>query len=337
MIVKKMPNLKELILHSSVDGKWINANRWEQLISSSLPYLTKFQFLLQMIIRNPKNRSEAVKDILEKFQKFQTDFWHKQHQWFTAYEVMQYALAIHSIPYLLNDYHLSVLSRRSPEHSLNHITNLALIDGTLREDFSYYFPNVKSLILNNAYSSIWNNSTNNRHDDIQSLKKMVNLSNLIHVDLGMTSQSEILFILLKIFQESPQLSSLKIDADQLMSIMDGELAKYLKKQIQKFHVSKIDSQSNLPSEMVEKICEVMTSIEQLYIPMERSDDLKQLLTRLPNLSSITVQYLCPLPHINPLLDDILTKSHKTYLFDIVQHLYDLSRPRLHIWIGNAID
>ena len=69
-----MINLRSLTVSVHENSDIINASRWEQLITSSLPHLTKFRFSFGLFDRN---------EIVRKYENFQTNFWIKKHQWYT--------------------------------------------------------------------------------------------------------------------------------------------------------------------------------------------------------------------------------------------------------------
>ena len=60
-----------------------------------------FHFHFTFSLRNEEN------DILNKFEQFQIDFWHKQHHWYT-----EYSAVIYIIPYLLDTYTLKPHTKR---------------------------------------------------------------------------------------------------------------------------------------------------------------------------------------------------------------------------------
>ncbi len=73
MFVKRTPNLKSLTISFAGYGM-IDADKWEELIISSLPHLDIFKFKFSC----PYEKQE-YNIINEKFKQFQTDFWQKQH------------------------------------------------------------------------------------------------------------------------------------------------------------------------------------------------------------------------------------------------------------------
>jgi hypothetical protein len=71
----------------------IDANRWQHLIKFSLSNLYILNFKFDILHNNSYN------NILIKFQQFQTDFWLKQHHWYTNYEIFYSSAVIYTIPY----------------------------------------------------------------------------------------------------------------------------------------------------------------------------------------------------------------------------------------------
>ncbi|CAF1258033.1 unnamed protein product [Adineta steineri] len=77
LLLKYTPNLKIFSIFIMSDIYMSDGIRWQKLIESSLKYLTIFKFYFQ------EKKSENLIEKLNKFQQFQNDFWHKQHQWYT--------------------------------------------------------------------------------------------------------------------------------------------------------------------------------------------------------------------------------------------------------------
>ena len=238
---------------------------------------------------------------------------------------------IYTIPYFNHTYKLTNSTKRYSKDSLNQITNLILTDGILPQTSPMYFSNVKTLTLLSSSRSAEDTR------DIQSLQTMINFSNLSHLDLGMMSNPEISFILLKIFPHAPHLSSLKIDIELLMSIIYGQLAKYFYQQIRSLHVTKFISQQQITTKMIGDFSRVFIHIQQLLFPIQRSKHCKQLVTQLTNLSNLTVQGSCFSPEENLLLKQIVNHFHPSSSFEFDQCDNDVSRPLLHIWIGKHIN
>ncbi|CAF1681843.1 unnamed protein product [Rotaria magnacalcarata] len=115
----------------------------------------------------------------------------------------------------------------------NSITDLQLLERTLRKGLYYSFSKLDSLRLQNSfYCDGILDDFQDVKQDILSLKILVNLSDLKHLDIGIgtTCRIESSMTLLKIFKDAPQLSSLRIDANVLLaSIYNGELCEYYNK------------------------------------------------------------------------------------------------------------
>jgi hypothetical protein len=101
MFMKYTPNLKILTISADNNEEMIDAYRWENLITSSLPQLAIFKF---------KFSCSYEDDILRKFEQFQTHFWHEEHHWYTDYECdtecksLDYSAQIFTVPYISNTY-----------------------------------------------------------------------------------------------------------------------------------------------------------------------------------------------------------------------------------------
>jgi hypothetical protein len=68
MILKRTPNLTNLTINVYDDIDMINANQWEHLITSSLPYLKIFKFKLRYL------QKQGIIITEEKLKEFQSDF-----------------------------------------------------------------------------------------------------------------------------------------------------------------------------------------------------------------------------------------------------------------------
>ncbi len=88
-LLKLTPNLKSLNISAANNNNVINACRWEDFITSSLPRLTTFKFKFSTCDKN---------DISDKFKQFQSDFWQEQHHWYTEYSFDKELAHISTIP-----------------------------------------------------------------------------------------------------------------------------------------------------------------------------------------------------------------------------------------------
>ena len=209
-LIKHTPNLIRLELCGRVGLDMIDANRWESLITNSLIYLDIFKFIFNLI------EEYDQKIILEQFQQFQKDFWLIKHPWHTEYSLSKYSQLIYTVPFMLDYYELNLDTNRYWNQSLNtldKVTNLTLYYGTIKEGCQYYFTNVTSLTI------LPSKESNNNHLDkssVQSLKKIINLSNLTYFGVSYKFKLNAHSFLSELVKESPRLSSMKI-SPQLVS------------------------------------------------------------------------------------------------------------------------
>lgn len=194
----------------------IDADQWEQLITSSLPYLKKFKFIFTSHIGIDNEI------IINKFKRFQSDFWQKQHHWYTEYILGKCSAFIYTIPYVSHKYELK--SDTAPysnqlvnsSHAFYHVTDLILPYKHITENCSYYFSNVKSLIIKDSCSNY--DITNSRigKEHVDSLGRIINLSNLRHFGTASPYKIETGLVLLELLSHTPHLLSLTIHPDQLI-------------------------------------------------------------------------------------------------------------------------
>ena len=201
-----MPNLIKLTLSNAyVDqSDFSDAVLWEDLIIFTLPHLKNFNFRWYFQVYDTNNI------VFNKFQRFQTDFWLKQHVWFTNYEIFENSAAIYTTPYPLHEYNQVPIDNEyfnlsiNQSNVFNNVTDLSLVLETMMYNDRHYFPNVKSL----------------RH---LCIPKYISI--------------ESPHILLQMLNETPQLSSLTVDTSLFISFLnDSELCEYLNRKIKKLKI-----------------------------------------------------------------------------------------------------
>jgi hypothetical protein len=153
----------------------------------------------------------------------------------------------------------------------------------INEKCDYKFSNVKSLTISDEYL---------RTEQMEPLKRIVNLFNLKHLDVSEHRTIASSTVLLEILKEAPQLSSMTIDPDQLISLCDDniELANYLNKMIKKLKVDYTYTRREYNYlEEKEKFCRIFSNLEQLiYIKGGENErnDCDMLLYLLNHLSKL---------------------------------------------------
>ncbi|UJR08040.1 hypothetical protein I4U23_012317 [Adineta vaga] len=91
LLLEHLSSLQKLSIFVRNQSDIFDANRWQTLIQSSLKHLSIFKFCFKHF---------DLKTFSEVFNQFQTDFWHKEHQWYTDYRLS----SIYTIPYFRDHY-----------------------------------------------------------------------------------------------------------------------------------------------------------------------------------------------------------------------------------------
>jgi hypothetical protein len=293
MIVKQTPNLKSLTVFTNYNKDMVDACRWQHLITLSLTYLKIFKFKFDLCDTNIK------KSIVKKFEEFQSDFWEVQHQWCTEYILSTYTACIYTIPYPSNTYTISrdpikpFSKTMNTSNSFDNVTDVILSMNIpmVIEDQSY-FSNVTSLTIKHTSGF----SFLSEHEEdlleqkfIRFLKKVINLSHLKHLDIRSIESMKTSLILLEILKQAPQVSSLAIYQDALISSFnDNELCKYMNKMIRKLCVYDVLYSSSSSSGLMEQFCRVFSEIEDLECNYDKVDDVLYLLCHLKKLTILKV-------------------------------------------------
>ena len=221
LLKTQTPNLKRLRMAASDNLEIIDAPRWERLITSSLPYLSHFQFIFTYSVRNSQ-----LMIIFDLFQPFQTSFWQKQHHWFTEYILEDSSAMIFTTPYFSDTFVLRSNSQKPSNSStpFKNVVNL-IIQKLSPVTANYFFPNMTSLRFD------WSN------DSIVcpiNIKRVANLYNLqqLQCQCGFAES-----FLLEIYKETSRLTTLSIIPYSLIQILDSsKLCKYLNQRIRKLYV-----------------------------------------------------------------------------------------------------
>ncbi|CAF3783858.1 unnamed protein product [Rotaria sp. Silwood1] len=282
-----MINLRSLIVSVYYNSDIIDAFRWKHLIISSLPHLTVFRFRFGTLDRN---------EIIRKYENFQTDFWIKEHQWYTECLLGEQILSqIFTIPYL-NDtrpmclkYVRHFYTRIDHSKTFDNVTDLYLTSEELMTSNGFYFPNIRSLIIHSL--PVFANESNEERF-IRSLKRIMNLSNVKHLEIPLCSQTTGSTILLMILKEAPNLSSLNIFNCAIDILKNNkEICQYTNKMIKKLQFC-VYSQSNpcqKPND-ISSIHKVFSNVEQMTCHKTQSDSCLFLLNNLPKLSTLTIHF-----------------------------------------------
>ncbi|CAF3636761.1 unnamed protein product [Rotaria sordida] len=329
LLAKYIPKLTSLKFYGTYDLDMIDANQWEYLIISLLPYLDTFKFIFNYIYKPNDNHIE------DKLNKFQTDFWIKQHQWYTEYSLSNYSALIYTIPYMLNSYTLELDSNRYSNQlikTFNNVKNLTIYHTTIRGSGGRYFSNVTSLtILPPKYAY----RPQLGIQAIKSLKNIVNLSNLKYLGISFEFKIKDAYVLLRILQEAPKISSIMISIRTLEHFAyNDEACEYLNKMIKKLDIYKYHSSSFKFHHQIEDFCKIFSNIEQLKCNIDQANDLLYLLNHLPKLSMLKA-YLWQINDYDYFYSWFKKATKKlNLLFNI--NYRDKQETELSIWINRNI-
>jgi hypothetical protein len=286
LLLKRTPNLSRFSICTLENDDMLDAIRWQNLIESSLKYLSNFKFYFRYFFFNKFDENLRI------FKQFQTDFWLKEHHWNINYEIDHFESSIYTIPFLRNQYRLTTNTNiyrnsfKDYSNGFNNIKILSFMRRAIKDNSIYYFRNVQSLILIDQQGYYDGNQLK-----IQHLRKIINLSNIKHLTIDDDSwlRSSSFFSLLN---QLPYVSSLRIDPDTLMRFFNKiQLRKHLMEKIQKLDISCYLSDGILiPDQIRSTFCQVFSNIEQFKCDyMENLDDLLLLLKHSSKLSIIKVQ------------------------------------------------
>lgn len=350
LIFKQTPNLKiltfsvihnELELFSPVENriKIFDANRWEILITLLIPQLNIFNFVFQIRFYDLDREN-----VLNHFQKFQSDFWHKQHHWYTLCELAEKSALIYSIPYCLTNYRLepdiNIHSNIQIDKSklYHNVTQLNFSIKRWNRTMHHYFPNIKLLRLKLKFGyGLLPVTFDNQV--LQLLEISVNLMNIQILDINHLVDIESTFILLQILKQTHNLSGIVLTPKCLISsLTNDELCKYLNKLIKKLFIFDRDGLSSIDSNELIQFCQTFSNLEQLQCSIQHSNDLIYILEHLSKLSHITIKYSTnfhlSMEDINHNLQKIGSKLNKTFFSELDSD--DTSKNKntfLNIWLS----
>ena len=251
----------------------------------------------------------------------------------TEYSLSNREASIYTIPYILDTYVLTSNTNRYFDESANnvntfdHVRNLTLIPDLITEKCQYHFSYATSLTLGDPLPFTTMISQDLKHVDY--LKMIINFWNIRHLAIEKSLKLETLFGLLKILQESPQLSSLAINPDVLISLLDNEeLCRYLNKMIKKLDISYDPDNLFNNSYKTYELCKSFSNVEQLICEIGEHEFLLSLIKHLPKLSYID-DHLGRLT--GPYEISQLEEVHKLDI-NIITDVYKDFGKKLSVWI-----
>jgi hypothetical protein len=292
LLLKRTPNLKIFSISSLLDMEILDADRWQHLIETSLSHLHVFKFHFCFAAHDFSN------EMLIKLRKFETDFWHKQHHWYTNYEINGLATSIYTIPYISSIYRLQHTTKRyinslmSNSNEFNNVKNLDIEPRAIRKDSLFYFKNVQSLTLTHELDDEEKtNECDLSNTQIKFLNTIVNVSNIKHLsiedDCHITSS-----LLSKLLKKMPNVSSLWIKKQTLISFLENrELCKCLNKKIKTLDISIHYLHRYINPNQIDLLCKTFSNLEKLHCYIKNIDDLLLILKKFSKLSMIKLEMI----------------------------------------------
>ena len=324
--LRNLSNLERFTLDCSGDETIVDASRWQQLITSSLPSLRTFQFKLKTY--NPLK----IDVVLRIFQQFQTDFWLEEHQWHTECCAQNYSTMIYTIPYSTEFTQIPLQSTRHCNPLIDHfqtfrnVNTLVARDNDVLEHRDYYFPNITSLILLDL-SKIINDEDERRL--IDSMSNLMNLSNLKHLEIPLDCRTDRPYLLFQILRLAPQLSSLCTKGCFYESITDRrDCYRYLDEMNPKLNLSEYCSHRCHRSLTINALHRLAPNLQHLTMPLTNIADLFFLFKNFSKLSHFKVhintmdypQYLevfkCQLSDDHAFVDETVGIFRNTFLITL---------------------
>lgn len=295
ILLRLTPNLKLLIIFANNNKHIVDAPRWQQLITTSLPQLDVFKFKFGFKV----NYEDT--NIIEKYREFQTDFWHQQHCWHIECIFDKSKVLFYTVPYSLNEFEILPYSRRLFNKSFNNVntyanvTDLKVCPEGIIENSGYYFSNVKLLNLHQCPS---NNDSFLRIEHVACLKTSVNLNGVTHLNVSLKYEFRSSLALLLLLKEASRvLSSLKIQKDILFSLL-GDYESYVcsGKTITELIVTgEPTTYASLNFAEMVKVCKVFLNMEKLCCEAREPSHLEMILEQLSKLSHMKI-FSYPTPY-----------------------------------------
>jgi len=279
-IFKRLTCLTVLTLKNYQDSKLFDVNQWECLIRSSLTQLKTFNIFLKYSIVNVEEPT-----INEVYRQFQSDFWMKEHKWYIECMKSCKASTIYTIPYPYQTYIFMPDSNIDFNPTVDRrnafiFTNYVDIDFNLRTyQCPCYFPYVTSLCLGQCCLN---------EEYLGLLRKVINPTNIIALDIADTCQFENSMALTKMLKASPNISTLRISPEKIIALLDDEeLCRYLSKMIRILAVM-AKRGSKVELSQLSKIFQTFVNVEKLTCNITKRLSLQLLLESLPNLSELWI-------------------------------------------------
>jgi hypothetical protein len=284
-----MPKLQKFTFIASKGIGFIHGDRWEHLIHTYLSELKEFHFKIHPHLNNV--------NIQQLLASFQTEFWHKEKQWFIHCDRNRppstrnhhlYNVHLYTLPYPDEQFYLSLSTKTvtnicKDEYSTIKKLYLSMDCYSDRKIIErYYFSNLNSLTIRNLHKLI-------------SLDNLINLSQIEHLTIEQNNaiSSEEFFSYILVY--SRKLYSLELSWHTLVEITkdftDQQVCGLLNRQIKYLKLLNMTSKNDEDTRKRIEILSQMfsTNLEKLSLSVTSMDDIPIVLNEMPKLYSVQIE------------------------------------------------
>ena len=321
------PNLTALTLSYWRIMK-LNAYEIQHTIESFLPLLIVLRF--HFVYYHYRQRNDAI----SMFQQFQTDFWHREHQWFTEYVINKTNIFIYTLPNPIDSYDLLQSWERFPtihKNSFDNIRSLSINPKQKLQKYHFYFPKIEKLniLLEETDEQIISKT------DIQQLKSIINFAHIKHLYIERCFTFENPFDL---FEQMPNLRELSLTQNLLASFLEcSPLCEYLQSRIRILKILQYDSNPYTIFDHVEilvKFQKIFNNVENYTGQLDSIEQLIYLIIHLKKLSIIDISITSRQDLTNEIdqLKTLLVQRNAIYNIKSNQCLKERFITKIRIWI-----
>ncbi|CAF1478778.1 unnamed protein product [Adineta ricciae] len=282
-LLNQSKNLQSLTISTIDNFEIIDADRWQQLITSSLPCLRRFNFRFLVTYTDDDNLT-----VDGTFEQFQSDFWRHQHNWRIVCESYGNQASIYSMPYAFTRYTLQSTCRKAANR-YGKVTDLTLYLEQVVNFDEHQFPNVQSIKFESLFDE---------HSDEYLGKHVQYPTRTAHVDVSSLNEYKARNILSRLATGTSQLVSIKIHRNLLAVLFaNEELRELLKKIIRKLNIVGIHGTQLIKYHELKIICKMFTNIEEFTCDVLDTTSLFQILLALSTLSNMKLCCLTSFPSV----------------------------------------
>ena len=316
IILHFTPRLQNLSVCQFDCREIMDGRQWEQMINDFLPNLKVFQFnfAYQRSLQN-----ETI------YEQFQSDFWTREHQWYTECLLYKYFIVIYTIPYLAERYTLlSTMDRYSHRilsnsNMFNRVKHLEIKTNQIRGNNR--FSQVESIVFDEQLTETI----------INGLPSIIDMNLLKSLIFPRNCRLKDSLSLSTIFAQAPHISSLSINPGLLIPLLNENkhLCEHLTRMIRKLDISiySYDTSSNFYQ--MNLFWKVFVNIKQLVCVVDNSESVGFLFNHLSELLRLDISGGKGFTNLNA---SIIHHVNKVGLKILAMHTGSISYLERTVWI-----